>query len=272
VKITVSYTILFKVLVRQSENSMLRFVSLNLPMNASTSHSDACLNRIQNTMSTHTLAIESITHITHDVLRICTNKPVGFEFVPGQAANISINKKGWVQKERPFTFTSLPTNNTLEFTIKTYPGKEHVTNKLLELKPQDALIMHEVFGTIQYVGSGVFIAGGAGVTPFISIFRNLKEKNEIGTNGLLFANKTKEDIILESEFEELLGDAFINILSEERMAGYDFGRITEDFLAKNIHDFKQQFYVCGPPPMIKEVEHQLENLGVAKNNITKELF
>lgn len=42
------------------------------------------------------------------------------------------------------------------------------------------LILHEVFGTISYQGEGLFIAGGAGVTPFISLFRSLKSKNEIG--------------------------------------------------------------------------------------------
>jgi ferredoxin-NADP reductase len=43
----------------------------------------------------------------------------------------------------------------------------------------------------------VFIARGAGVTPFISIFRYLRSKAEIGSNKLIFANKTKADIILE---------------------------------------------------------------------------
>lgn len=223
-------------------------------------------------MSNHTLSIESISNVTHDVLRIRTNKPAGFDFMPGQAANIAINKKGWLHKERPFSFTNLPTNSNLEFTIKTYAGKEHVTNQLLQLKQNDELILHDVFGTIQYKGPGVFIAGGAGVTPFISIFRNLKLKNEIGTNRLLFANKTKSDIILKNEFEDLLGDNFVNILSDERTEGYAFGRITEEFLKKNIRDLNQQFYVCGPPSMIKEVEHQLDNLGVNKNYITKELF
>ena len=163
-------------------------------------------------MGNHILKIESIDNVTHDVLRIITNKPEKFGFVPGQAANIAINKSGWVKEERPFTFTSLPAINSLEFTIKTYPEQESVTNELLQLKQDDELVLHDVFGAITYKGEGVFIAGGAGITPFISIFRNLKAKNEIGNNMLVFANKTKADIILENEFKELLGDSFINIL------------------------------------------------------------
>jgi len=223
-------------------------------------------------MSNHILIIESIEYVTHDVLRIITNKPAKFKFIPGQAANIAINKSGWRKEERPFTFTNLPTDNSLEFTIKTYPYKESVTNELLELSQYDELVLHDVFGAITYKGEGVFIAGGAGVTPFISIFRNLKAKKEIGSNMLLFANKTKSDIILEDEFEELLGDAFVNILSDEQMEGYHYGRIAEKFLKENVTDFNQQFYICGPPLMIKDVEKQLIKLGVNKDRVTKELF
>jgi len=223
-------------------------------------------------MANHILNIVSINNLTYDVLRITTNKPVGFDFEPGQAANLAINKSGWQKEERPFSFTNLPTNNSLEFTIKTYPDQESVTNELLDLKQDDELVLHEVFGAITYKGEGVFIAGGAGITPFISILRNLKAKNEIGKNILLFANKTKADIILESEFKELLGDAFVNILSDEQVDNYQYGRVTEEFIKENVTDFNQQFYVCGPPPMIKDVEKKLINLGVNKNHITKEIF
>lgn len=223
-------------------------------------------------MKKYTVSVKSIDHVTHDVLNIITDKPEGFHFVSGQADNISINKSGWLNEERPFTFTNLPANDFLEFTIKTYPEHKGVTNELLHLKPNDELVLHGVFGTINYKGEGVFIAGGAGVTPFISIFRNLKAKHQIGNNKLVFANKTKADIILENEFKELLGDAFVNILSDEHIEGYHYGQITEEFLKVNIADFNHQFYICGPPPMIKAVEEQLIHLGVHKDHITKELF
>lgn len=223
-------------------------------------------------MGNHVLRIESIENITHDVLRIQTTKPLRFEFVPGQAAKIAINKGGWVKEERPFTFTSLPTNQSLEFTIKTYDRNEGVTNELQHLKKGDELVLHDVFGAITYKGEGLFIAGGAGITPFISIFRQLKAKNKIGNNVLLFANKTGEDIILENEFKALLGDAFINILSDEHINGYHHGRITEKFLKAIISDINQQFYICAPPQMIADVEHYLIHLGVIESHITKEIF
>ena len=117
----------------------------------------------------YSVKIESIDKITHDVIRIVTTKPFGYKFIPGQATDVSINKEGWEEKKKPFTFTNLPDENHLEFTIKTYPDHKGFTNQLRKLKKEDELILHEVFGAISYKGPGVFIAGGAGVTPFISI-------------------------------------------------------------------------------------------------------
>ncbi len=222
-------------------------------------------------MEKHTVKIKSINPVTHDVLRIVTDKPGGYQFTPGQATEVAINKNGWQEERRPFTFTNLPGDNYLEFTIKTYPNHKGVTNELLQLKENDELILHEVFGAIAYKGEGVFIAGGAGVTPFISIFRHLQKKELIGNNVLVCANKTKADIILEKEFKELLGDAFISILSDEKAAGYHHGMITEDFLKENISGVDRQFYICGPPPMMDAVLKQLENLGIGENAITVEM-
>lgn len=221
-------------------------------------------------MTQQIVKIDSITHITHDVLRIVTEKPQKYTFTPGQATEISINKGGWKDEKRPFTFTSLPDNDFLEFTIKTYPLHKSVTNELLHLKKDDDLILHDVFGAITYKGEGVFIAGGAGITPFISIFRYLQAKNEIAANKLIFANKTKGDIILRQEFENLLGRNFINILSEEKKDEYLHGLVTESILKANINSSCKNVYVCGPPPMMDAIEKQLANIGIDKKVITTE--
>ena len=223
-------------------------------------------------MEQHVVKIKSIDHITHDVLRIVTEKPQQYTFTPGQATEVSINKKGWQNEKRPFTFTSLPEDDYLEFTIKTYPSHKSMTNEILRLKKDNELLLHDVFGAINYKGEGIFIAGGAGVTPFISIFRYLHSKNEIGECKLIFANKTHDDIILEQEFKKLLGNNFINILSEEKANGYANGLITMDFLQDNFGGINQYFYLCGPPPMIEFVEKQLQDLNVGEKHIVKEEF
>ena len=223
-------------------------------------------------MQQHHVKIKSIDNITHDVLQIVTEKPQGFIFTSGQATEVSINKEGWENEKRPFTFTCLPQNDYLQFTIKTYPAHKGVTNELLLIKINDELILHDVFGDIGYKGEGIFIAGGAGITPFISIFRYLQSKNEIGNNKIIFANKTKADIILEQEFKKLLGKNFINILSDEKTDEYAHGFITEDFIKKNIEADNKYFYVCGPPPMMDVIEKQLTNLQVDEKLIIKEAF
>lgn len=223
-------------------------------------------------MKKHPVKILTIEHITHDVLKIVTQKPPDYNFTPGQATEITINKDGWVNEKRPFTFTCLPEQSYLEFSIKTYTDHKGVTNKLLRLKENDELILHDVFGAIAYKKEGVFIAGGAGVTPFISILRDLRIKNETGNNKLIFANKTKGDIILDTEFKLMLGKNFINILSEEKANGYAYGQITKDFLKDYAKDPKSYFYVCGPPPMMKAIESFLSDLHVDKRMIVKEAF
>ena len=216
------------------------------------------------------LKILTIEFITRDVLQILTEKPLSLEYTPGQAADISLNKEGWQNEIRPFTFTSLPEDEFLQFTIKTYPERKGVTNELRSLKKYDELILHGVFGAIGYKGEGVFIAGGAGITPFISIFRNLKVENAIGANKLIFANKTRDDIVLNYEFNHLLGKNFINILSDEKSEQYFHGFLNEDFLKTHITDSGKYIYLCGPPPMMDAVEPILARLNISESDIIKE--
>ena len=223
-------------------------------------------------MENQEVNIISIGHATHDVLHIVVEKPEGMVFEPGQATEIFVEKSGWENEGRPFTFTSLPNDNHLEFMIKTYPSHKGVTNELLSLKAGDHLIINEVFGAITYKGEGAFIAGGAGITPFISIFRDLKAQGKLGNNKLIFSNKTKGDIILEKEFKDMLGANFINILSEETADGIEHGHITEKFLKNCGLSYDKKFYICGPPPMMEAVEQQLSHLNVKKDQIVMEAF
>lgn len=222
-------------------------------------------------MEENYVTVQSVRKVTHDVLGIRTSRPEGYTFIPGQATEISIDKPGWESESRPFTFTCLPDDPYLEFTIKTYPVRKGVTNELLLLKQGDRLIVHDVFGAINYKGEGVFIAGGAGVTPFIAIFRDLRRKNALGGNKLIFANKTRADIILEDEFRRMLGDSFINILSDEKADGYHHGFINEDFLKNVAGASGSQYYVCGPPPMMDTVLLMLSSQGIMEKAITVEI-
>src|SRR6187401_3313648 len=164
----------------------------------------------------HIVKVLETQFVTHNVKRFTLEKPVGYSFVPGQATDVAIHKPGLENELRPFTFTSLPAADHLEFTIKTYPERHGVTEKLLDVRQGDELIVHDVFGTIRFEGPGLFIAAGAGITPFIAIFRYLKSVNRLKGNTLLFANRTEDDIILKDELPQMLHEGYLDIIEKPK--------------------------------------------------------
>lgn len=207
------------------------------------------------------LPIRSITEVTHDVRCIRIEKPQGYNFIPGQATEVAINKPGWKDKKRPFTFTCLNDDLYLEFTIKCYADHNGVTKEIRNLSAGDELIIGDAWGAIEYNGEGYFIAGGAGITPFIAILRQLHKENKIGNNKLFFSNKTSRDIIYEKELSAMLGDHAIYIVTEKSEQNYLHDFIDEKFLEKNIDDFSKHAYICGPDIMISSISKILLDHG-----------
>jgi ferredoxin-NADP reductase len=221
-------------------------------------------------MGTKAIKVLDVKKVTHDVLQIITQKPNGYEFLPGQATNVAIKKAGWEDESRPFTFTNKADDDYLEFVIKRYSGHEGVTHELRNLKPGDFLLIDEPWGAIRYDGEGLFIAGGAGITPFISIFRTLYAAGTLAGNRLLFGNKTRQDVILEKELRTWLGNDFVNILSGENVDGMAHGYVDEKLIEENLTGSK--VYVCGPPPMMDAVGAALKQLKVGASDIITEVF
>ncbi|THU34187.1 flavodoxin reductase [Niastella caeni] len=221
-------------------------------------------------MESHIVKITAIHQVTHDVKCFRIEKPSGYQFVPGQATEVAINKSGWENERRPFTFTSLNHEPTLEFTIKRYVDHKGVTDQLHQLNAGDELILHDVWGAIEYKGPGYFIAGGAGITPFIAILRQLHRDNQLTGNTLFFSNKTAADIIYVEELTAMLGNNVRYILSREQKQGYENGIINTNFLRSHITDFSKHFYVCGPDKMITDINAALEKLGANANLVVFE--
>lgn len=215
----------------------------------------------------HIVKIESIHDVTHNVRSYRFNKPAGYSFEPGQATEVSINKEGWKEKKRPFTFTSLNEWPYLEFTIKSYHDHKGLTNELSVLKPGDELIIRDVWGAIAYKGEGYFIAGGAGITPFIAILRQLKKDGSIKGNHLYFSNKTAADIILHDELDDMLGKNVHYIITGEKNSRFQKTYINKDFLMTEIKDFSKPFYVCGPDKMVSDINRTLTELGADPESV-----
>lgn len=211
----------------------------------------------------HTVQIKEIAQVTLDVKSFIVEKPEGYHFEPGQATEVAINQEGWRDEHRPFTYTSLTDDPDLEFVIKIYPEHGGVTEQMDNLEPGDELMIGEPWGTIQYKGPEVFVAGGAGVTPFIAILRDRYRKGDIEGNKLIFSNKTEKDIILEEEFREMLGNDFINAITDEPTDEYHYldGYMSREFLERHIEDTDQPFYICGPMPFTMAMMDSLEEMG-----------
>lgn len=210
---------------------------------------------------TYIVTVTEIILRTHNVKTFRVSKPAGYEFNPGQAVDLSLNEEGWKDNKHPFTFTCLPDDGYLEFTIKLYNNPEGLTNRLKTIEPGTEFEISSAWGAIEYKGEGVFIAGGAGITPFISIFRHLQQNGEIGNNILIFSNKTEADIILKEEFESMLGENFINVITQQHGTTFHNKHIDKSFLEKNITDLSRHFYICGPDEFTKNIVDALQELG-----------
>lgn len=221
-------------------------------------------------MIKHVVKILEANYITHDVKRFIVEKTKGYHFIPIQATEIAINLPSWENKLRPFTFTSLRSDDFLEFMIKIYRDHEEVTNKLGSMNAGKELILHEVFGAISFKEKGVFIAAGSGITPIISIFRSLYQQNKLDGNSLLYTNKTSEDVIMNAELSKMLKENYLNVYTRENAIGFVGRRIDRNFLIDTISDFSQHFYDCGPNDFVKSILRILIDLGVSSHTLVVE--
>jgi len=221
-------------------------------------------------MEKHIVKVLKTEFVTHNVKRFTLEKPAGYTFISGQATDVSINKPGLEDDLHPFTFTSLNTDNHLEFTIKIYKGNNGMTEKLLDINEGDELIIHEVFGAINYQGPGLFIAGGAGITPFISILRQLKKDGKLDGNVLLFANRTEADIIIKDELDEMLGANHIDIISNPAAPGAKGGHIDKAMISQFLPGKNEYAYICGPDEFVAVMKNYLLEVGLADKQIVIE--
>lgn len=206
--------------------------------------------------------------VTPNVTRFQIQKPFGYRFCPGQAIDLSIAQKGYELEVAPFTLTNTNKDPYLELYIKISPRKDSLTHGLASLENGAVLQLTEPWDTFTYKGIGIFIAAGTGIMPFISIFRSIASSGTlIRGHKLIFANKTKKDILFMSELHRLLGKNYINILSASKARNTFSGRVDAHFLKEQMDDLDQQFYVCGPRKFEWDVRNWLLRLGVKEENL-----
>lgn len=219
---------------------------------------------------THTLTLQSITPVTDRAYRLRFDKPEGFDFAPGQATELTLDKDGWRDAARPFTFTSQPEDPFLEFTIKSYPSHDGVTAEIPKLTAGDTVQISDAWGAIHDEGPGVWIAGGAGLTPFIPILRRRAAKAPQTDMTLILADATWDDLILRDEWLAMDGVQTVFVLEDTPHEGAIHGQIDRDLLERHGVTEDSRVYLCGPPGMEEAIEAALTDIGVPQERIITE--
>lgn len=215
----------------------------------------------------HQVRILDIADVTHNVRRYRLERPEGYDFVAGQATEAAIDHDGWRDEKRPFTFTGLSEDPFLEFTIKSYKDHDGVTNHLGRMEVGEPLLIDDPWETIPYKGPGTFIAGGAGITPFLALLRWLAREDKMPGHRLIFSNTREEDIILRDELAGMKGLDLILTVTGETVDGLLNERIDADFLKRHVPDVSGTFYLCGPDPMTGAIKDALVAQGADPDKV-----
>ncbi len=220
---------------------------------------------------TFTFTLKEKSPVTHDTYRLVFDRPEGFEFEAGQCTHWALDDDGWRDEDRPFTMTSQPEErDRVEFVIKSYPDHDGVTDRIPAMSPGDRVIGDEPAGAITDKGAGVFIAGGAGVTPYIPILRRRAKDGTLDGCTLIYSNKTEADVILREEWDRMDGLETVFTVTEEPGARVYTETIGAEFLKKHAGDLQRPFYICGPRGMVNDVRDALKQIGVPEERIVTE--
>ena len=122
--------------------------------------------------------------------------------------------------------------------------------------------------------SAVFIAGGIGITPFRSILKNAEQQKSTQTFFLFYFNKTKSGATFFDELNtlQLPNYKFIPVTTEDIDWPGERGYLTESLLKKHLPELSSDYYVVGPPRMVKESVALLNKLSIPNEQIKSEEF
>jgi ferredoxin-NADP reductase/DMSO/TMAO reductase YedYZ heme-binding membrane subunit len=210
-------------------------------------------------------------------------KPLPFAHSPGQYLTLDLTIDG-VRVRRSYTIASSPTRAAYcEVTIKR-KGDGYVSCHLHDaLREGDVVKVSAPSGRFTFTGSEagqvVLLAGGVGITPLMSIVRDLTDRSWTGAIYLVIAARTQHDVIFREELE-YLQRRFPNLhvrvtLSNEVDPSWTGarGRIDAPLLSGFIPTLSSsRVYVCGPDPMMSAMRRILRDLGVPEGSILTEAF
>ncbi len=222
----------------------------------------------------NSFSVKEVRKETEDTFTLVVQPKKQISFKPGQFFFLRLDGRK-LYARHPFSVSSSPDEKNLSFTIK-LAGR--FTQHAQKLKPGENIQIEGPFGNFiprEKEKEQVFIAGGVGITPFMSMInynKNSKVKNKI---TLLYGSKKEKDIIFKKELDSISESWLkkVYLLSQEQKHGFEYGRINKEIILKYLPDIKNKiFYICGPKAMNLSVSHILTNLGVNKKDIITENF
>ncbi len=204
----------------------------------------------------------------------------GLDFEAGQFAWIT-TESPFIFRENPFSFS---TNADREDQVFGFTIKElgDFTNTINTLKPGDTVYVDGSYGTFSIdehdCSKIVFIAGGIGSAPVMSMLRTMNARNCQSPVVFFYGNPTWETVIFREELEELEESLHLDLIHVLERPPEDWqgerGFITTDILRRHLpKDYKDwTFFLCGPLPMIEAVEECMKELDVPATNIFSEQY
>lgn len=236
------------------------------------------------------LKIRQIKSLTPDSVAITFDIPKEltqtFAFTAGQYITIKKEIKG-KELRRAYSISSSPRKDCLTIGVKKVDRSGFSDYANTRLKEGDVLEVMPPEGRFVYkAGSGprkiVAFAAGSGITPIMSIARTVLESNPENSMVLVYGNKSYEETMFYTELVKLQLEhpEQFNLyftLSQAREEDTLFGRIdtsTINYVLNNKHKDKvfDDYYVCGPEPMINLIMDKLRGNGIPEDKIHFELF
>lgn len=236
----------------------------------------------------HKYIVDSADQITPSTLLLNLKQQDNerlFTFQPGQYAAISFYRHHRPTPARCFSIVSSPTDQrTLQFSMRT---RGRFTKSAAALKPGDVVKVRGPYGgfvlDLTRYDEAVFLAGGIGITPFMSMSSYASIIQSPLKVTLIYSCQTQDDIPFYAKLNELskqnanfrviyvVGHGPIDKLSGvEAVAGQLTPELIDRLVAKRYNE--KSFYICGPPPYMQAMSKTLRTKGVAKSDIITEAF